>query len=128
MKLLKLIYRQSDHKGLDRCWKSFKIAVLVSAIAAGLIPNRMEATDSANTTQPAVIGWVVETLRGGFISMDQRHLQSHEIDKTIFESDDKIRKEYDKLVKSNKTLEKKFDALEKKISQGHFNFGREKGF
>ena len=60
--------------------------------------------------------------------MYQRHLQPHEIDKTIFESDDKIRKEYDKLVKSNKTLDKKFDALEKNLSQGHLNSGREKGF
>jgi len=40
-----VIYRQSDEKGLRTWWKSFKIAVLVAAIAAGLIPNRVEASE-----------------------------------------------------------------------------------
>lgn len=60
--------------------------------------------------------------------MNERYLKPHKIDKTIFESDAKISKEYDKLIKSNKPLKQKFDALEKNISQGHFSSGREKGF
>lgn len=60
--------------------------------------------------------------------MSQRYLKPHKIDKTVFESDEKLSKEYDKLVKSNQSLKKKFDALEKNISQGHFSSGREKGF
>ena len=48
--------------------------------------------------------------------MNKRHLQPHEIDRTIFESDDIIRKDYEKLVKSNKKLAKKFDTLEEKLS------------
>lgn len=63
-----------------------------------------------------------------YIDMNQRHLTPHEVDKTAFESDDKIRKAYEKLVGSNKNLQKKFDGLEKKLGQGHFNSGREKGF
>ena len=60
--------------------------------------------------------------------MSQRYLKPHKIDKAVFESDEKLSKEYDKLVKSNQSLKKKFDALEKSISQGHFSSGREKGF
>jgi hypothetical protein len=60
--------------------------------------------------------------------MNERYLKPHKIDKTVFESDAKISKEYDKLIKSNKPLKKKFDALEENISQGHFSSGREKGF
>lgn len=40
-----IIYRNSDHKGLRKLWTSFKIAVLVSAIAAGLIPLSAEASE-----------------------------------------------------------------------------------
>ena len=50
------------------------------------------------------------------------------LNKTIFNSDRRIQKEYNKLVQSNKPLQKKFAALEKNLSQGHFNSGREKGF
>ena len=42
-----LIYRQSDQKGLRKLWTSFKIAVLVAAIAAGLIPANTEAIEPA---------------------------------------------------------------------------------
>ena len=37
-----LIYRQSDQKDLRKLWISFKIAVLVAAIVAGLIPANTE--------------------------------------------------------------------------------------
>jgi hypothetical protein len=40
-----IIYRNSDHKGLRKLWTSFKIAVLVSAIAAGLIFLSAEAIE-----------------------------------------------------------------------------------
>lgn len=39
------IYRQSDQKGLRKLWISFKIAVLVAAIVAGLIPANTEAVE-----------------------------------------------------------------------------------
>ena len=42
-----LIYRQSDQKGLRKLWISFKIAVLVAAIVAGLIPTNTEAIEPA---------------------------------------------------------------------------------
>ena len=38
-----VIYRQSDEKGFRRWWISFKIAVLIAASAAGLIPANTEA-------------------------------------------------------------------------------------
>ena len=40
-----LIYRQSDEKGFRRWWISFKIAVLIAATAAGLIPANTEAME-----------------------------------------------------------------------------------
>ena len=40
-----LIYRQSDQKGLRKLWISFKIAVLVAAIIAGLIPANTKAVE-----------------------------------------------------------------------------------
>ena len=40
-----LIYRQSDQKGLRKLWISFKIAVLVAAIVAGLIPANTESVE-----------------------------------------------------------------------------------
>ena len=40
-----LIYRQSDQKGLRKLWISFKIAVLVAAIVAGLIPANTKAVE-----------------------------------------------------------------------------------
>jgi len=39
-----VIYTQSDDKSLRRWWRSFKIAVLLAAIATGLIPYNAEAT------------------------------------------------------------------------------------
>ena len=39
------IYRQSDEKGLRKLWISFKIAVLIAAIVAGLIPANTEAIE-----------------------------------------------------------------------------------
>ena len=47
-----LIYRQSDQKGLRKLWTSFKIAVSIAAILAGLIPVSAEAIEpSGNNTQ-----------------------------------------------------------------------------
>jgi len=40
-----VIYRQSDKKGFRRWWISFKIAVLIAASAAGLIPVNTEAME-----------------------------------------------------------------------------------
>jgi len=40
-----VIYRQSDEKGFRRWWTSFKIAVLIAASAAGLIPANTEAME-----------------------------------------------------------------------------------
>ncbi len=40
-----VIYRQSDEKGFRRWWISFKIAVLIAASAAGLIPANTEAME-----------------------------------------------------------------------------------
>lgn len=49
-----VIYRQSDKKGFRRWWMSFKVAVVIAASLAGLIPNPVEATYpySTNATQP----------------------------------------------------------------------------
>ena len=55
--------------------------------------------------------------------MNQPYLKPHKINKTLFESDSKIQKEYNKLIKSNQSLQKKFNTLEKNLSQGHFNSG-----
>ena len=125
-----IVYRNSDSKGLVRYRLSFKMAVFIALILAGLIPNSVQASenDLPNNSSSIRIEWVAKSLRAGFTSMNQRYLKPHKIDKTVFESDAKISKEYYKLVKSNKPLKKKFDALEKDLSQGHFNCGREKGF
>ena len=125
-----VIYRQSDKKGLNRLWVSIRIAVFLAAIQAGLIPGRVQASenDFPNNSSLTPIEGTATSLRAGFISMNQRYLKSHKIDKILFESDSKIQKEYNKLVKSNESLKKKFDALEKNLSQGHFSSGREKGF
>jgi len=40
-----VIYRQSNEKGFSRWWISFKIAVLIAASAAGLIPANTEAME-----------------------------------------------------------------------------------
>ena len=40
-----LIYRQSDDKGFRKWWTSLRMAVLIAAILAGLIPNRVEAIE-----------------------------------------------------------------------------------
>ena len=132
-----IVYRNSDRKGLRRYWISFKMAVFISLILAGLIPNSVQASENDfpnNSSSIPIersvspIARSVKSLRAGFTSMSERYLKPHKIDKTVFESDAKISKEYYKLVKSNKPLKKKFDALEKDLSQGHFNCGREKGF
>jgi hypothetical protein len=125
-----IVYRNSDSKGLVRYWISFKMAVFIALILAGLIPNSVQASenDFPNNSSSIPIERIVKSLRAGFTSMNQRYLKPHKIDRTVFESDAKISKEYDKLVKSNQSLKKKFDALEKNISQGHFSSGREKGF
>ena len=47
-----LIYRQSDQKGLRKLWISFKIAVFVAAIAAGLIPLNTEVIESPGNNTP----------------------------------------------------------------------------
>lgn len=47
-----VIYRQSDEKGFRKWWISFKIAVLIAASAAGLIPANTEAIEPpANNNQ-----------------------------------------------------------------------------
>ena len=47
-----LIYRQSDQKGLRKLWTSFKIAVSIAAIVAGLIPLNTEAIESPGNNNP----------------------------------------------------------------------------
>ena len=75
------------------------IAILIAAGLAGLIPDRVEASenDFPNNSSSIPIERILESIRnevpslgGGFIKMDQPYLQPYEIDKTIFESDDKI--------------------------------------
>jgi len=47
-----VIYRQSDEKGFRKCWTSLKIAVIMAAILAGLIPASTEAIEpSGNNNQ-----------------------------------------------------------------------------
>jgi hypothetical protein len=53
-------------------------------------------------------------------SIKDRLLKPHEIDKTIFENDKRLKKDYHDLVKFNKSLEKDFQPLEEKITQGYF--------
>jgi hypothetical protein len=50
-----VIYRQSDDKGLGRWSRSFKAAVLVVAIAAGLIPNSTEEIEPYVPNNPPSI-------------------------------------------------------------------------
>lgn len=106
------------------------MATIIAAVLAGLIPGSVEASENSfpNDSSSTRLERVAKSLRAGFINMNERYLKPHKIDKTIFESDEKISKEYAKLIKSNKPLKQKFDALEKNLSQGHFNSGREKGF
>jgi hypothetical protein len=40
-----LIYRESDDKGFRKWWTSLRMAVLIAAILAGLIPNLVEAIE-----------------------------------------------------------------------------------
>ena len=40
-----IVYRNCDREGLGRYWISFKMAVFISLILAGLIPSSVEATD-----------------------------------------------------------------------------------
>ena len=124
------VYRQSDKKGFRRWWVCFKIAAQIAAGLVGLIPVCAQANenDFPNNSSSPPIEWAIQSLRAGFTNMNQRYLQPHKINKTIFESDNKIKKAYDNLVQSNKPLKNKFDALEKNLSQGHFSSGREKGF
>jgi hypothetical protein len=63
-----------------------------------------------------------------YLSMNDRHLKPHEIDKTVFESDRKFTRSYNGFILSNSKIKKKFKVLEDKLSQGHFNSGRKKGF
>ena len=125
-----IVYRNFDSKGLGRFWSSLKMATIIAAVLAGLIPGSVEASENSfpNDSSSTRLERVAKSLRAGFINMNERYLKPHKIDKTIFESDEKISKEYAKLIKSNKPLKQKFDALEKNLSQGHFNSGREKGF
>ena len=120
-----IVYRNCDRKGLGRYWIYFKIAVFISLILAGLIPNSVQASDFPNKSfSTPIVVRMATSLRVGFTSMNQRYLKPHKINKTVFESDAKISKEDDKLVKLNQSLKRKFDALEKNISQGHFNSDR----
>jgi len=61
-----LVYRQSDKKGFRKWWISFRMAILIAATLAGLIPYNAEATDNTNAIQPDVIERSLETPRGGF--------------------------------------------------------------
>lgn len=47
-----VIYRQSNEKGLRKLWISFKIAILIASVLAGLIPANTEAIEPpGNNTQ-----------------------------------------------------------------------------
>ena len=47
-----VIYQQSDEKGLRKLWTSFKIAIYIAAVLAGLIPANIEAIEPpGNNTQ-----------------------------------------------------------------------------
>lgn len=53
-----VIYRKSDEKGFRRWWISFKIAVLIAASAAGLVPQSAEANEFsrfAGTDQQVIL-------------------------------------------------------------------------
>jgi hypothetical protein len=43
------LYRNSDKKGFRRWWTSFKIAVVIGATVAGLIPNSADAMEPYET-------------------------------------------------------------------------------
>ena len=47
-----VIYQQSDEKGLQKLWTSFKIAIYIAAVSAGLITTPAEAIEPpANNNQ-----------------------------------------------------------------------------
>ena len=46
-----ILYRNSDRKGLRRYWISFKMAVFISLILAGLIPSSTEAVEPSGPNQ-----------------------------------------------------------------------------
>ena len=47
-----VIYRRSDKRGLTRWWKSFKIAVLIAASAAGLVSDHAKAAEPFRNNSP----------------------------------------------------------------------------
>ena len=68
-----IVYRQSDEKGLRRWWRCFKMAVIFAAIAAGLIPNSVEASEpyvpnNSPSTERVVKSNSGTFVRGGFKS------------------------------------------------------------
>ena len=49
-----VIYRQSDSKGLIRWWKSFKVAVVIAGILAGLISNSTAIEPHLPNNSPSI--------------------------------------------------------------------------
>ena len=69
-----IVYRNSYSKGLRRYWISFKMAVFIALILAGLIPNSVQASDFPNNSSSIPIEQIAKSLRAGF-SMNERYLR-----------------------------------------------------
>ena len=59
-----VIYRQSDEKGYRRWWMSFRIAVFIAAIGAGLIPVNTEAMEPHVNNNQSLIEKILD-ISGG---------------------------------------------------------------
>lgn len=76
-----VIYQQSNRKGLNRLCISIRIAVIISATLGGLIGDSAKAVESSNGHNNQV-----NIPRGGFISMNERYLKPHDINKKTMSS------------------------------------------
>lgn len=56
-----IVSRNCDSKGLRRCWASLKMAIIIAATLAGLIPSLVEANEphvsTSNGTSSQTFWW-----------------------------------------------------------------------
>jgi len=123
-----VIYRQSDKKGFRRWWMSFKMAVIIAASLAGLIPNPVEATYpySTNATQPVVMERVVETSRGGFKSDPSQGQFKKEIVSRINEDPGLVRLAEEAC--NNQRVQDNINHLQDELAKGNDNPGTHKKY
>ena len=121
------LYRQSDKKGFRKWWLSFRMAAVIAAILAGLIPNPVEASENLpSTSNLSSIERLVGTPRGGFKPDPNQSQSTKQIVSRISEDPGLVRAAEEAC--NNQRVQENINHLQDELAKGNDNPGIHKTY